>query len=173
MILEGSFDGMTSLAALYLWLMFSYLSSLLNCDLQRVLHNNVYVKNLFGLIAFYFLFTILDPNSTTSVGVTFAKTIIVYLLFMMVTKSKWYFSVTAIALLLVDQILKNHISYLRRNDASINVDRYEKVRFALQITMIILIIVGYIHYFAFQWYDHRDDFSWLKFIFGTIRCKSV
>jgi hypothetical protein len=173
MILEGSFDGMSALAALYLWLMFSYLSTLLNCDLQKILHENIYIKHVLGLIAFYFLFTVLDPNSNTSVGITFVKTIIVYILFMMITKSKWYFSLTAIGILLADQILKNHIVYLKKKDPSADVSRYEKARFVLEITMIVLIVIGYIHYYIIQKRDYKSDFSWLKFVFGTPRCKSV
>lgn len=173
MIFEGSFDSMSALAALYLWLMFNYLNTLLNCDLQRLLHENVYIKHLFGLIAFYFLFTILDPNSETSVLITFIKTLVVYILFMMVTKSKWYFSLTAISLLLTDQILKNHIAYLKKKDPSVDTSKYEKARFALEITMVIIIVIGYIHYFIVQRKDHPSDFSWLKFVFGTKQCKGV
>lgn len=173
MIFKGSFDGMSALAALYLWLMFNYLSTILNCDLQKLLHENVYVKHLLGLIAFYFLFTVLDPNSTTSVGITFLKTIIVYILFMMITKSKWYFSLTAISILLIDQILKNHITYLQKKDPSADVSTFEKARFGLEISMIIIIIIGYMHYFAIQRRDYKQDFSWLKFVFGTKQCSKL
>lgn len=173
MIFGGSFDSMTALAALYLWLMFNYLNTLLNCDLQKVLRSNVYVKHLFGLIAFYFLFTILDPNNSASVGITFAKTIVVYVLFMMVTKSKWYFSLTAISLLLADQVLKNHIAYLRKQDPSADVSRFEKARTVLEISMVVLIVVGYAHYFILQRRDYGSDFSWPKFVFGTVKCRGV
>ena len=173
MIFQGSFDGMSALAALYLWLMFNYLSSLLNCDLQKILHENVYVKHILGLIAFYFLFTVLDPNNNMSVGITFAKTIVIYALFMMITKSKWYFSLTAISLLLIDQILKNQIEYLKKKEPSVNVSRLEKGRTVLEILMIIVIFIGYIHYLVIQRMDYKKEFSWLKFVFGTVKCKNV
>lgn len=173
MMFQGSFDEMSALAALYLWLMFNYLQSLLNCDLQKILHENVYVKHLLGLIAFYFLFTVLDPNNNVSVGTIFVKTLVVYILFMMITKSKWYFAMTAVGLLLVDQILKNHISYLQKKDATVDVKKYEKARFSIEMLMIAVIVLGYIHYFILQRRDYKGEFSWLKFIFGTKTCKGL
>lgn len=173
MFFGGSFDEMSALAALYLWIMFNYLNTLLNCDLQRLLHENVYIKHIFGLVAFYFLFTILDPSNNMGVGFTFLKTLVVYILFMMVTKSKWYFSLPVVGLLLIDQILKNHIAYVKKDNPTIDVSKYEKARFALEITMISLIFIGYIHYFIIQKIDHKTNFSWLKFVFGTKQCKGI
>ena len=40
------FDTSTALAGMYLWLLFGFFSSLLGCDLQRAVTNNIYIKQI-------------------------------------------------------------------------------------------------------------------------------
>ncbi len=66
----------------------------------------------FGLTAFFFLFTILDSNNKSIYLVlVWVKTILIYVLFVLMTKSKWYFIVPVIILLLVDQTIKKDLAF--------------------------------------------------------------
>lgn len=122
-ILTGTFDTTYALSSLYLWLLFSYLSSLINCDLQKALQSSLIVKHVTGLVAFFFLFTILDGNSKKA-GLlsTWIKTIFVYVIFVLSIKSKWYFAVPVLVLLLVDQSVKVHLAWLENKASGTAVD---------------------------------------------------
>jgi len=170
---NSSFETTGSLAALYLWIMFNSTYALLNCDLQRALNDNVIVKHVTGIIAFFFLFNIIDPNNKSHVMTTVVKTLVVYVLFLMATKSKWPFIVLVLTLLFADQVLRNHMTYLRNSRPDVNLEKYEKARTYLQWTILTVILIGFIHYMIRQRLDYDDKFSYLTFLLGTKKCNGL
>jgi hypothetical protein len=170
---KNSFDTTGSLAALYLWLMFGYLNVLLNCDLQRSIHQSQVLRHLLGIIAFYFLFTVIDPNNNVPVWVTLVKTVGVYVLFVLATKSRWYFAGTALLLLFIDQLIKNHIAYVEKQDEDGTVDKraqLQKVRSYLLYAIVTVIFAGTMEYTWKQMRDKKDAFRWKTLFLGTGRC---
>ena len=172
---SNSFDTSASLAALYLWLMFSYLSVLLNCDLQRMIAQHAALRHLLGIVAFYFLFTVIDPQNNVPVWVTLAKTLMVYSLFVLGTKSRWYYAGSALTLLLVDQMIKNHMAYLQKTDPQRfeqeSAQKYKRVRQWLLVMIIVIIFIGTVDYYMKQQRDKGDRFRWTTFFLGTNQCR--
>jgi hypothetical protein len=167
---SNTFDVSSALSGIFLWIIFSYLSTLLNCDLQRFLVNNPIWIHCFGITAFFFLFTVLDPNNKSHVGIIWIKTFIVYTLFILMTKSKWYFVIPVIVLLLVDQTLKKDVAIKHANAESglQERERFQKWFSSFIIYVIIgIIIVGSIHYAYLQKLEYKSKFSLAKFIFGV------
>jgi len=161
---------------MYLWLIFGFLSTMLNCDLQRFLTSHPAFVHFMGIIAFFFLFTIIDTNNKTSIGAVWLKTLLVYLLFVLMTKSKWYFVIPILLLLLIDQTVKKDIAI--RQAAGNNVEdetiqRQQHITRNINIMIFILIIVGVVHYMILQYQQYRQDFSILKFFFGITKCKTM
>ena len=168
---ETSFDGTGSFAMLYLWMIFGYLGVLLNCDLQKMISQHAVLRHALAIIAFYFLFTALDPNNNVHVIYVFLKTIIVYCLFVLATKTRWYFSGIALLLLFIDQVIKNHISYLEKQEAPIETrELLTKTRRYILWLLIAVIIIGNIDYIIKQKSDHSVAFSWTTFILGKNSC---
>jgi len=169
-----SFDSVSAIAGLYLWLLFGFFTSLLGCDLQRIMTQNIYVKHLMALTAFFFLMSVVDTDNQISLGMTWLKTFVVYILFMISIKSKILASGLFIALLLVDQSIKVHMAYLERTKApQSDIAKYNKVRFGILISLIVVAFVGFIAYFIKQYSDHAEDFSFLIFFFGSNKCEGV
>lgn len=166
---NNSFDTTTSLAALYLWVMLGAIYTLLNCDLQRALNSNILAKHITGIIAFFFLFNIVDPNNKSHIVTTLLKTFVVYTIFLMATKSKLPYIILSLALLFVDQILRNHVNYLQ-NVANNRIERYNKARKYIQIAILCSILIGFLHYLYRQKMDYGDKFSFYKFFLGTSVC---
>lgn len=172
---KGSFDTTGSLAALYLWLMFGYLGVLLNCDLQRLISSSQWLRHILGIVAFYFLFTVIDPNNNVPVWVTLLKTVMVYVLFVLATKSRWYFAGTSLILLLADQMIKNHMAYLEKSKPEESrevVEKLRKVRKMLLYLIILVILVGTVEYYLKQRKDKGDDFRFSTFFLGTRKCRA-
>ena len=163
----STFDTTNALSSMFLWLIFGYLATLLNCDLQRFLKSNPLWIHAFGLTAFFFLFTILDSNNK-NIYLVWLKTILIYLLFVLMTKSKWYFIVPVIILLLIDQTIKKDLAF-KKNVQAENLEKYENrqkiITKILNIFIIVLILIGTIHYVYIQKVDYKQDFSWFKFFF--------
>jgi hypothetical protein len=161
-------DTNDALTGLYLWLLFGFLSTMVNCDIQRLMIENQMFRHLCGVLAFFLLFTILNKNSRNHVSTIWQKTIYLYILFLMLIKSKWYFSIPILTLLIIDQSVKVHINYLNNiNPSDTNINYYMKVRDALYKVIITLIIVGFVHYAYRQHAEFGPEFSWYKLIFSS------
>jgi hypothetical protein len=163
--MNRSFDTKTAITALYLWLLFGFLSTMVSCDFRRWMNDNIWFRHFIGVIAFFFLFTVLDDSNKISIGVTWLKTITVYLIFLLMVKSKWYFSVPVLLLLIVDQSLKVHHNYLqKKNSNDDSLDSIIKWRNYLSIAIYGVIIVGFIMYGIRQYKEFGADFSWSKLL---------
>jgi hypothetical protein len=172
--IENTFETTNAISSMYLWLIFGYLSALINCDLQRFMLQNPFVIHSLALVAFFFLFTLLDSNNQTNVGMVWVKTVVIYAIFLLVTKSKWYFALPVLGLLLVDQTLKKHVQYLERI-GKIDEATRSKYKLAARVLNGItlgLIVFGTLHYMVLQKIEYKENFSFVKFFFALGQCKS-
>lgn len=167
---KRSFDTPTALTGMYLWLLFGFFSTLIGCDLQRLVSNNMYVKHLVALVTFFFLMTVIDSENDVGIVDTWIKTLIVYVLFLMSTKSKILASITVLIILIIDQTIKIHIQYILKHNPERNITHLNTIREYLYIVLVAVIIIGYIHYFIRARLEFGDKFNYNKFIFGTVHC---
>jgi hypothetical protein len=169
-----TFDTTNAISGMFLLLIFGYLAAMLNCDLQRMLMQHPLWIHLFGLTAFFFLFTIIDTNNKSSIGIVWLKTVLIYVLFVLMTKSKWYFVVPVLVMLLIDQSVKKDIAIreAKGEDTSKYRKRQETLTKILNITIIVVIVAGTLHYMIFQKLEYKSNFSLFQFFFGVNRnCK--
>jgi hypothetical protein len=179
MDLSGTFDTTNALSGIYLWIIFAYLSTTLNCDLQRLLMKNPIFIHIMGWTSFFFLFTLLDANNKTTMSIILIKTVFVYIMFVLMTKSKWYFVVPVLGILLIDQAIKKRVAIYSQNEstskASVEAMKIQQayISYWLNIVIIVLIIVGSLHYMYLQHIEYGKDFSFYKFFIGVNRkCKA-
>jgi len=165
------FDTSDALTLIILWIVFGYLTVMLNCDIQRLLMNHPVFLHAMALVVFFFLFTTLDPKNQADAASIAIKTFFVYIVFLLITKSKWYFALPVIVLLLIDQGIK-------RWEDSTNVsvsDRITKNKtyvYSSKFVIMTLVILGTIDYARIQKNEYKSQFSWFKFFFGlSNRCK--
>jgi hypothetical protein len=174
---KSPFFSTDALSGVFLWVMFGYLAVLLNCDLQRFLKNNWVVLHVTGLITFFFLFSIFDGGVADSVTELWLKTSFVYVLFILMTKSKWYFVTPVIAIILIDQTIKKHVQIQGKKHSSsedaVARDKYmslekraEQITNYINVAIVSLIVVGNVHYAVLQRIEYKDDFSFVKFFFS-------
>ena len=173
------FDMRTAITGLYIGLLFGLLSTLLSCDMKRLINNNMYFRHLIGLISFFLLFTITDKDNKNELNIKtiWINTIFVYGLFIMMTKSKWYFSIPALILIVVDQSYKFQIEFIQKEKKKSSkqiekVNTYEKIRKYTYAVMITLIVIGFIHYTIRQYKHFGSKFSFIKLIFYNT-CKNT
>ena len=169
------FDTRTALSGLYLWLLFGYLSSMISCDLQKLMTENNAIRHIVGIIAFFFLFTLIDSQNKSHIhiGYIWLKTLIVYLIFILMTKSKWYFSISVLLLLIIDQSIKLHHDYMKnRNKQDPGLGSLITWRNYLSIGIYTIIGIGFIHYGLRQYKHFGSTFSWIKLLLHY-GCKGI
>lgn len=173
--ISTTFDARTSLTSLYLWLLFGYLSSMVSCDVQKLMTNNILFRHIVGVIAFFLLFTLIDKDNKLHIYDIWKKTLVIYFVFLLMIKSKWYFSLPVLFILIVDQSIKSHIEYLTRfntKDNNIkNIIKFKKLRDVLYKILIGIIILGFLNYNWRQYNQFEKDFSFTKLLF-TATCKN-
>lgn len=172
---SNTFDTTNALSGMYLWLIFGFVSTIINCDLQRFMKKYPFFMHLFALTAFIFLFTLLDSNNKTSISLILIKTFFIYILFVLMTKSKWYFVLPVLALLLIDQLMKKKVAIDeaagRKSEDYVKIQ--ETTSKIINIVILVTIITGTIHYVFLQRREYGKNFSWFNFFFGITRCKDT
>jgi hypothetical protein len=162
------FDTSTALSGLYLWLLFGYSSRLLSCDIQKLMTGNVIFHHILCLVSFFLLFTIMDNNSRNySLLLLWKKTFFVYFIFILMIKSKIYFTLPVLLLLVIDQHLKIFINKIKSNNEK--TIYYTNIRNNINNLTIGIIIAGFIHYVYRQYNEFGDKFSMSKLLF-TYTC---
>ena len=168
----NTFDVRFALVGIYLWLLFGFLSSMISCDVQELMNNNIIFRHGISIIAFYLLFMIFETGPPKDVFFIWKKTLLIYFVFLLMIKNKWYFSIPILLILVADQSLKHQITYLSKiNSADTNIIKYQNIGDKLYILLIVLIVCGFIHYTIKQYTDYGSKFSIGKLLF-TSTCKN-
>lgn len=164
---SNTFDTKAALSGLYLWLLFGYLSTMVSCDLQRWMKDSLLFRHFVGIIAFFFLFTVLDTSNKAPIVALWVKTFFIYAIFLMMVKSKWYFAVPVLLLLVGDQSLKAHADYIsKEGKEKKTVDQIDIYRQMINKLIIVLVVGGFFHYMFRQWNEFGDQFSFSTFLFS-------
>ena len=168
------FDARTAIVGLYLWLLFGFLSNMVSCDIKKFM-NNIYFRHFIGIIAFFLLFTITDKDNDLNIAGIWIKTIFVYLIFLMMTKSQWFFSIPVLLLLIIDQSYKFEIDFIQKDKNQVSENhnkilKYENSRKYLYYAIMTLIVIGFIHYAMRQYKQFGSKFSFTKLILYS-NCK--
>ena len=158
-----NYDSTFILSSAILWIMFGYLGKMMSCDLIKALNNPI-ILHIVGLISFFFLFAVVNNNSGNHIGYIWVKTIISYILFIMLGKTKWYFTIPVIVMLMVDQSLKLQCQYYQDTNDSYDPAGIDGARTVISYVIYGLIVTGFITYVIKQWGDHGEGFSWNKML---------
>ena len=173
MILEKS---IFLLASIYFWLLFGGIGDTINCDLKK-LFSNPYFRHFTAIISIFLLFVIIDKNKEGAFEI-WKNTLFLYILYILFTKSKFYFSIPIIILVLIDQTINAENLYLQekfeseesKKDEYTIINKYNNFRNYIHYIIITLIVVGFVHYYFRQKNKFKEKFSLFKFIFD-INCK--
>lgn len=137
MNLFGQFPN--KILSFYLWLIFGFMSNLLNCDLQKIIQNNIYIKHISAIIAFYFLFIIFDePKDSREMKYTAIYILCYYIVFLLSTKSPLPVILCILFILIIYSITNIESSsdkYKYNDNALYLFDITKKILFIVIITM--------------------------------------
>jgi hypothetical protein len=172
-----------SLFILILIISANFLAQLFPCRLQRVLHNNIYIKHIFAFLTLVFFVILTAPLQDTSLNNIFIKSFIVYIWFLIIMKTDKYFFLLLLLLLGIIYILllkqNEYNSSLENKDISSenkllytqNLNNIIDINNKLFIITFILTIIGFMLYMGEKKCEYKHKFNYLKFIFGQPQCR--
>ena len=91
-----------------------------------------------------------------------------YFVFILMTKSKWYFAIPTLLLLVIDQGLKYQATYLKKQKKSYEI--LDTIRGYIDYALIALIVLGFISYGIRQKNTFGNKFSFIKLLFSN-KCR--
>lgn len=138
------------------------LGDLINCSVQRMVTKHLWLRHLIFIISIFLVRALPifeDASSKTSLAEIWVFTLVVYVAFIMATKSKWYFVLPALALILIAE-------HVRDRDESFLSMRDTPGRFMI-ISAAIILVLGFLHYLVSKMRGKGRQFSLYHFWFGT------
>ena len=173
----------------------NFLAQLFPCRFQKALNENMYLKHIFGLLTLNFFVTLTLPDYNSSLYETFRSSSLLYLLFLIIVNIDTTIFYIVMILLGISyliylnmNIIQGKIDALQKDkdinetdrdiDTSIETDPilnkhmeyYQMVSTYINITSIILIIIGFIVYLGKKKYEYKSNFRYIDFLFGHPTC---
>jgi hypothetical protein len=105
----------------------------------------------------------------------FKTTMVIYLAYLLFTKiGNTYITILVFTLLGINYILSTYVGYYEKN--GIEEDRVKTIKSVqknLTIVSMITVLIGFSIYLKKKHSEYGKDFTFLKFIFGVLQCKSL
>ena len=156
---KTAYDTTFILSSILLWVLFGVLEDSMSCDFQKIIKND-YFKHIAGLMIIFFLFAVMGNKDNQHILTIWVKSIVIYFIFIITVKSKWYFVLPVIVLLLIDQSIKIQIQYYEKNNSSYDSKNLNIVRKIITYLIYGTIFAGFASYGIEQY--HKENFDIIK-----------
>ena len=100
------------------------------------------------------------------------KTFIIWLLFVIGTKTHYKFTYLIIILLFALYMIDEYELYLKDKEKKYDKKLFEKIKLYTEYSTLAVLLSGFFVYLSKQKRD-KKDFSYFKFIFGTTKCSKI
>ena len=151
----------------------NFIAETLGCKVQKLLTNNMYAKNIIIILITYFSLGLSNGDDAISPLENFKNALLIWSAFIIFNKMNLTFTLVAFGLLTIKLVLFNYIEYYNKKGETSKSDELKVYYNHLFNFNIGVIIVGFILYFMKQYKDYGKNFNILKFLFGTLKCKSM
>jgi len=161
--------------AFYLIISSNFLGELFSCKFRELLSSNMIIKHLLGILTFGFIviFSSIDPDDENIIYNGVSLTIVLYLWFLLSTKTHVYITLIIVILFFVMYIMSNRIKYLKKNKKS--TEKLELInRYILIITGVITIlgVINYGYLKKIELNKRKENFNLLHFFIGKTICRN-
>ena len=158
----------------------NFIAETLSCKTQKLLTNNIYVKQVITFLILFFALSFIETESPVNPLSVAGNAIVIYILFLMLTKMNPFFFTCAIALLTITYIINMYSVYyagLHKENKKPNknpeykriTENFSTTKSLIFIMILTVILIGFITYAKKQYRD-KNNFDITKLIFGVQRC---
>jgi hypothetical protein len=155
---------------LYFVVAANFVGDLFACDLRRLLTNSLVAKHAILLLGA--LFWVTESGSNDKFGILLLEAFVIYMLFVLSTKSKAYLLFPILGLAVVDQLLRLYVK--STPDLSEKTKRnLDVARMTVQGLCVATIVGSFVGYLIKQVRDKGTGFNFATFMLGTIKCEGI
>lgn len=158
----------------------NFLAETLGCQTQTLL-NNMYAKHVLIFFVIYFTIDFTQGDKVDDPFKNIGKALMVWLLFHFFTHMDIQPTILAISLFMILFFISNYRHYIKSNlkflskadkTSLLKLDKnLELAQNMVFIANIAVILVGFSIYYIEKKREYSKNFSFLKFVFGTPKCK--
>lgn len=160
-----------TLHALFLFifiLLGKHVSELLACSISNIISTHFLVKHMIGFFILYT--TLISIEKKKDLFNLFSKTILLYIWFIIITKTTRRINISIIIILLItyfiylynERLKKKKYKNKNNNNLIKILDLYEKY---IIYIVVVLSFLGFIIYIGEKKLDFKNNFSWIDFLF--------
>ena len=153
----------------------NFVAETLSCQLQRLLSENMYVKNIVILMIIYFsLGFASSEEGLVSPHKIALQSVMIWIFFVFFNKMDISFTLTALAGLFIILVIRNYVEYYEKLRENVEIIPFLKTMMDnLFMAVCGVVIIGFLLYFKRQYTEYRKSFSLVTFLFGKTKCKSL
>ena len=146
----------------------NFLAQLFPCSLQKLFNDNIFAKHILILLLIFYTIHINDDINHHPAEILFYS-VLIYFIFLLFSKQNLVFAIIALILLVAKYINYSFIQYYdnltkpKKHNLN-NINEY------INILLLLVLLLGFFKYFIKQRKDHKKNWSFLKFLFGNVRC---
>jgi Ca2+/Na+ antiporter len=164
-----------SLFAFYLIVACNYVPEIYGCKLQTLLRTNMIAKHITGILLLFFLVIYVKPdNVDREIFYNIGLTLLIYIWFLITSRSPLIVIVFTIILLIVIYIYdirKTRLSEEKDKNKK-EIDDIDTIQKILSVILVLIGVVGFIYYYGQKKMEYKDKFDIYKFIIGTTQCRN-
>lgn len=146
----------------------NFVAQLFPCQVQKLFTENIYYKHFLAFFILFFAIILTSEKSEKITSVIFSKTILLYALFIILTRMDKNFFLIFFVMLCIKFITVNEIS--NTHDAILK-EKYDILNKGLNYALICTGIVGFILYYGEKRYEYGKRFNFSTFLLGKPVCR--
>ncbi len=157
---------------MYLIISNNHLAQLFSCQTQYMLNKSMFVKHIVGYMTLLFFVVLSGGNNNNhhSAPTALLYSLLIYIVFWFSTRISFEYFIVFIILTALLYII--HLFQNDNDDNVINM-RLQITKDILQVSIFVVLIIGFIFYYIEKKLEYKKKFSITKFILGKPTCKTI
>ena len=173
-----SLENYKSIFIFYLIISANFVANIFGCSARKLFSDNMIIKHLIGFFTLYYFVVLEDPYKDTDTDeyIYFKKigvTILIYLIFLISSRTRDNYFITFIILLIIIFFLNNYINSLNQITYKNRIDTINTIINYISLVSICVILIGFISYYFEKKKQYNSSFKYITFILGTKECKNT
>jgi len=161
------------------------LSHIFPCNAVTIIENNVFLKHFIGLLNMTFFVVLLVPIPNKNLSNILSKSVLMYIVFILISKTETCFFIPIIVLLGIIYLLilkkveyREAIEKLKSNESdkkiiNAKIDTVVLINNSILLVIAILIIIGFSLYLGRKKYEYGKKFNYSTFLLSSNVCSKT
>lgn len=154
----------------------NFLAETFPCKIQSLLHNSMLTKHFFGFMTMMFFVVIALPNASTNVLTIFFQSVMLYIIFICVSKthsSVFILLMFAFGIQYILDLIRKDLKSKNNEQLKNKIKYIDTITFIFKIFSFVLIIFGLLAYMGEKKLEYTKNFRYDFFFLGKPKCRGI